>query len=277
LQAGDIVSQAIEIEDLTYAQPTVPYVVKLQFLRREKDLFYFRPRSFYQIDPDAQLTIKGSQYTITRIFEVDSSDPMGQNALISGDAVFASGQVNEIKIIETGYRYTDGETVSIVNDDPTSDNYGKVIGKAEIKVRGMGFTEGSWRTTTSFLNERTKVIRDNDYYQEYSYDISSIVNPDTYEKLVREEVAPAGTKLFSSPLINSFNTFETDVDIDMEIYTLNDILHANEDGEHLAPIAARSNHGSNTGLIPGLWQEIIARDANLVEDETEALQQQINS
>lgn len=277
LEVGDIVSQIIQIEDLTYAQPTVPYVVKLEFLRRVKDVFYFRPRSFYQIDPDLQLTIKGDTYTITKIFEADETDQMGQNALISGRAYFASGQISDIKVTETGYRYTDGETVEIINDEADSANYGKYVASADIETRGMGYTEGVWKTTNSFLNESTKVIRDNYYYQEYSYDISSIVNPENYETLIREEVAPAGTKLFSSPLINSFNTFEADVDIVMEIYTLNDILYADENGALRDSIAARTSHGANQGLIPGLWDEIVARDANLVVDETEALQEQINS
>lgn len=277
IQKDDIISQVIQIEDLTYVQATVPYVVKLKFLRREEDVFYFRPISFYQLDADLPVRIKGSDYTITRIFEDDTSDAMGQNTLVLGGAEFSTGQVEEIKVTNTGYRYTDGEVISIYNDEPDSENYGEVIGKLDIEVRGMGYTEGSWKTSNSFLNDRTKVIRDNYYYQEYSYDISSIVNPDTYEKLVAEEVAPAGTKLFSSPLINSFNKFETDVDIDMEIYTMNDILFSNTNGELDEPIAARSNHGSNVGLIPGLWEEIIARDANLVVDETEALQEQINN
>lgn len=274
LEPGNIITQTIQIEDLTYPQPTTTYIsytVQLKFVRREKDVFYFRPMRFYQVDPDLPITIKGDTYNIVKIIEDETSTPMGQNANISGRAFFAQGQVDEVKVIETGYKYEDDEDVNVVNNEPTNVNYGETVATANVKVRGMGFTEGRWLTTTAMLNDPTKVIRDNLYYQEYSYDISSIVNPDSYETLVKNEIAPAGTKLFSSPLINSFNDFDADVDIRMEIYTVNEELYTSENGEQDQNLQARFYNDAYPR------QNIIARNANLVEDETTALNEQINS
>lgn len=278
LLVGDVITQVRQIEDLsdwTTSNTTtyVNYTVKLKFLRREGDVFYFRPLSFYQIDPEAQINIKGNLYDIVDAFEDDDSLPMGLNADISGTAFFASGQVDSITVTDTGYKYNNGEKVSIVNDNPSSDNYGNIVGTVELETRGGGFTEGKWQTTTSFLNEKTKVIRDNDYYQEYSYDISSIVNPDKYEELVKEEVSVAGTKLFSSPLINSLNKFETDVDIDFEVFTLDEELNVANNFVEIGPLYRRQFFAPP---IVGT-DELVATVANIVSDVTLKVQSDINS
>jgi hypothetical protein len=274
LEKGDYVYQDIEIEDLTYAQPTVPYTVRLEFVKREADLYYFRQMSFYDVDPDLPIQIKGDDYNILEFREDDESEPMGINGIVSGRAFFAEGQISEVTVTETGYRYLDGEEIEIINNEPGSVNYGNVVATAVIKTRGTGFTQGKWKTASSFLNDSTKVIRDNEYYQEYSFDISSIVNPDSYENLVKQEVAPAGTKLFSSPLINSFNNFETDVDMRLEVYTLNDELYAQENDTLVQPVQARFYHDGNPALPR---QTIQVNNAVLVEDETDRINEQINS
>jgi len=274
LEEGNYIIQERQIEDLTNTSDFTTYVnytVRLQFLRREENVFYFRQKSFYGVDPDLPLTVKGDEYNIVRIFEDDNSLPMGANGVISGRAFFAEGLITSLRMTETGYKYSDGETVDLINNEPDSVNYGEKVGEAKIRVRGMGLTTGGWETSTSFLNDSTKVIRDNYYYQEYSYDISSIVNPDKYEKLITSEVAPVGTKLFSSPLINSNNKFEPNVDIVMEIYNVDDVLYAQEDNVQTDAIQARF------AFNPTTQQDIVARNAVLVEDETEALNAQINS
>lgn len=277
LEAGNIITQEIQIEDLTYQQPTVSYTVKLEFVRREENIFYFRQKSFYGLDEDLPVNIKGDTYNIVKVFEDDNSEPMGSNGVVSGRAFFAQGQIKNIRVTETGFKYRDGETVTLVNNNPDSPVYGNDVATAEISSRGMGYTRGRWTTNTSALNDSTKVIRDNYYYQEYSYDISSIVNPNKYESLVREEVAPAGTKLFSSPLINSFNTFETNSDIRIEVYTLNDTLYQGVNGEPVQAIQARFFAGTNNEnpAIPN--QDIQVSNAVLVEDETNRINEQINS
>lgn len=214
LQKGDIITQEIEVEDLTYQSNTVPYTVRAEYVRRSGDLFYFRQKSFYGFDDDIQANIKNNMYDIMSITEDATSLPMGKNSNISGRARFELGQIEEITITDTGFRYRDGEIVELVDEN------GDIAATATVTVRGNGFTEGRWTTTTSFLNESTKVIRDNDYYQEYSYDVSSIVNPEVYETIVRDLVQVAGTKQFNTPLINSENDTKPNVDISFEVYDL---------------------------------------------------------
>jgi len=278
LLVGDVITQVRQIEDLsdwTTSNTTtyVNYTVKLKFLRRDGDIFYFKPLSFYQIDPEVQINIKGNMYDIVDSFEDVNSLPMGRNANITGTAFFASGQIDTITVTDTGYKYNNGERLSIVNNNPDSDLYGTAVATVEVETRGSGFTEGKWQTTTSFLNEKTKVIRDNDYYQEYSYDISSIVNPDKYESLVKEEVSVAGTKLFSSPLINSVNKFETDVNIDFEVFTLDEELNVANNFVEVGPLYRRQFFAPP---VVGT-DELVATVANIVSDVTLRVQSDINS
>jgi hypothetical protein len=165
------------------------------------------------------VNIGSKKKNISRIFEDQNSQPMGANAEISGTALYQTGQVDGVAVTKTGYRYEDLEVVDIVNNEPNSANYNKTIGQANVRVLGQGKTGGKWSSKTSFLSESSKSLHDNNFFQEYSYEISSIVNPDKYEPLIKETVGVAGTKLFSKPLVNSINAMGND--LNLEIATFN--------------------------------------------------------
>ena len=214
LQEGDVVTQEIQVEDLTYQSNTVSYTVRAEFLRRENETFYFRQKSFFGFDRDVPVNIRNNLYDIESLTFDTNSKSMGTNAEISGRARFELGQIEEVQIVNTGFRYRDGEIVDLI------DASGNVAARAQVRLGGPGFTEGRWTTTTSSLNEQTKVIHDNDFYQEYSYEISSIINPNLYENLTRDIIQVAGTKQFNAPLINSINSADSTVDIEFEVYDL---------------------------------------------------------
>lgn len=259
IQRGDVVTQEIEIEDLTYQNLTVPYISRAEFLRREGNVFFFRPKTFYGFDRSLPITIKNQEYEITQLFEDGNSRAMGENAVILGPSIFEPGLVEQVKVLDSGYRYRDGEEIEMFNLE------GKKAGNAIISVQGTGITAGKWKTTTSFLNESTKVIRDNFYYQEYSYEINSIVNPDVYNNIVEDIVKVAGTKQFGSYLINTTNTLNNDIDMSMEIYTVieSDLIANTQSGEEI--------------LVTESDDNIIAVIYNLDEDATESVNIDIQS
>ena len=234
MQVGDIITQEREIENLVLGDGSmIDYTVKARFLKRVDNDYYFRQISFYDFDEDISILIVNNPYNIASIrYDVDSL-PMGANASISGTASYEIGQIETIATINSGYRYTDGEVVSIVNIEPNSAYYNQVVASATIRTFGAGSTEGRWKTTTSFLSEASKRIHDNHYYQEYSYEVSSIIDPAKYEPLIRDTIGVAGTKIFSSPLINSSNNVSSKVDIDFQIWD-GDVL----DTEYTASITA---------------------------------------
>ena len=211
LVLNEPITQQVEVD--LFGANTVNYTAKAEFLRRDGDDYYFQQKSFFNIE-DAPVTIRNVDYAIESIQRDQSSLRAGENADVSGIADFSTGQIETVLVVNSGFRYRTGETVDLL------DSNGSVIATAEIVNRGMGRTEGTWSTTTSFLNEPTKFIQDNFYYQEYSYDISSAISPTKYESLVKDIVGVAGTKLFSTSLINSLSTLDLDSDAEIEVYDI---------------------------------------------------------
>ena len=211
LVLNEPITQQVEVD--LFGANTVNYTAKAEFLRRDGDDYYFQQKSYFDIE-DAPVKIRNVDYAIESIQRDQSSLRAGENADVSGIADFSTGQIETVLVVNSGFRYRTGETVDLL------DSNGSVIATAEIVNRGMGRTEGTWSTTTSFLNEPTKFIQDNFYYQEYSYDISSAISPTKYESLVKDIVGVAGTKLFSTSLINSLSTLGLDSDAEIEIYDI---------------------------------------------------------
>ena len=96
------------------------------------------------------------------------------------------------------------------------------------------------------MSDVTKKLPDNDYYQEYSYDISTIVDPEKYTQLIKDTVGVAGTKVFSSPLINSNNNLNSTLDVEFEVWNLSTESYVTEGSE---TIMTEFNDDS-TDLIP---------------------------
>jgi len=174
--------------------------------------------SFYRFDDSENITIRSIERVITGLREDKESQPMGANAVIRGSASYATGQIEEISVTHTGYKYATGSTVDIVNKNPDSSNFNQAVATANIESFGQGNTLGRWKTKNSFLNDPSANIHDNNYYQEYSYDIKAMTGPEIYSPLVKDVVGVSGTKMFSTPLINSVNRLETNLTSEIEFY-----------------------------------------------------------
>jgi len=188
------------------------YEVRAQFIKREEEDFYFRHMSFYEFDQTIPVNIRAKDRNITVLKRDTNSLPMGANANIIGPAFYDTGQITEVSVSHTGYKFEDGEVVDIINTMPDSPRFEKIVGTAQVRVLGQGNTLGRWKSRTSFASDMSARIADNDYYQEYSYDISSMIDPEVYGPLVKDVVGVSGTKMFSTPLINSDNVLESNVD-----------------------------------------------------------------
>jgi hypothetical protein len=276
ISPGDVMQQTILIEDLTYntdIYPTGfrPYISKVEFLRRDGDVFYFRPITFFQPRP-GPLEFRGRDLEITFVLEDADSPPMGDNASIQGDSELLIGQIRKIKVLQSGFKYRDLEKVALVNQES-----GETVAFAELDVGGMGETDGQWITTSGHLNDPGKFIPDNNYYQDYSYEISSLLNPDRYEQIVKDTVHVAGTKMFSSPLINTINDVQVNADVAIENYTFaelplrveqenaNGVSILTEQGEIINAVIV--NFDSTSGLelpfIDGSIPIVAGQDYNL--------------
>ena len=124
------------------------------------------------------------------------SRSMGDNAIINGDVVVADGVATAVEIIDSGYGYLNNQQMTLTNDT----NQFAITANSVVATEGTG--TGFWETTTSHLSDTSKV-RDNKYYQEYSYDIQTGVSINRYRDIVKKVLHVAGTELFGTVVKNS--------------------------------------------------------------------------
>lgn len=225
IQIDDVIEQTIQVPNLakndagqfTNLGETIDYVAKAKLisLDPETNEFIFQPLSFYSFDVNGPaVSFFGNTLTIKSISRVYADrNRLGENAVVEGKASFQAGQITDIDVIKSGFRYKTGEEVKLINNDSDNDDkYEKWVGTAKVTVSDSGVTEGKWKTTKSHLSDSNRYIHDNDYYQEYSYDISTILDTQVYEKTLKDVVHVAGTKFFGTPLISTVNDVTPSID-----------------------------------------------------------------
>ena len=205
----------------TFSIENERYIAKAKFIKRVDEDYFFRPISFNGFDRNVPIRIKAQDRIISQVNIDEDSLPMGANADISGSVKYDSGQINEVTITHTGYKFKDNEILSVINTNPNNElRYNDVVATARIRTLGQGNTTGEWKTRNSFVGEYGTRIHDNDYYQEYAYDISSMINPEVYTPIVKNVVGVAGTKMFSTSLINSENAVDPSIDVLVQKYSI---------------------------------------------------------
>ena len=145
-----------------------------------------------------------------------NSPNMGDNAVIDAETEFAVGRVSEVAILASGFGYVDYETDPVdfaTGKGELRDANNDIVSVGWIEAKKQGVTSGYWagenshlsgfriqpgqtaNTTLEYYDSGSR-IQDSDFYQEYSYQIKSTLPLGEYEKLLKENVHLAGTKLF---------------------------------------------------------------------------------
>ena len=148
------------------------------------------PYSYFGFDK-APITYNGRPFNVLAISRDYTSPKLGFNAVIDTATEFAVGKILTVDVTNSGYGYPDGVRVSLV------DNSGNIRAIGIASARGQGKIEGRWSTQESHLNfQDGKVLQDSNYYQDYSYEISSKIDINTYKSTLDEIAHLAGTKMF---------------------------------------------------------------------------------
>lgn len=126
----------------------------------------------------------------------------GDNAEIDAEVQFATGKIKSVRIFNSGFGYVDGGTAYLANNDVR-------VAKGTITAQTQGVTEGYWSDFTSHVNgyqidsantfsyfDSSMKIQDSDYFQEYSYEVRSMLGQPVYEDFLKENMHTAGTKMF---------------------------------------------------------------------------------
>ena len=144
------------------------------------------------------------RFAITRADTDYDSKIHGENASIKSTTEFAIGQIKEVQVYDSGFGYVDDVAAKLLNND------GDTAVEGNLVVQTQGSTSGYWSDYTSHINgyqesangalsysNEGMKIQDSDYYQEYSYEIKSMLGQEQYETLLKENMHLAGTKMFS--------------------------------------------------------------------------------
>lgn len=149
-----------------------------------------RPYTYYGFD-DGDITHEGNTYELTGVETYyEGKRDQGENAVIDTITEFSEGRISTVKIINSGIGYIDGEDVDILDDA------GTIHASGTLSCLTQGITEGYFGNYNSHIQPSNK-IRDNDFYQEYSYEIQGVIDPKEYEEVLKRTVHPAGTKSFN--------------------------------------------------------------------------------
>lgn len=139
--------------------------------------------------------VSGSEANVIGVTEdLSVLYPIGLNAEITANVVTANGEVTALQVIDSGFAYSNAEIVDFVSEDNLR------AGTAKMVLDGHGIGIGYYRSSKGFLSDDI-YVHDNDYYQEYSYEILSKISVDRYSDMFKKVMHVAGTKFFGSALI----------------------------------------------------------------------------
>lgn len=146
-------------------------------------------------------SISGAQGNVVQADEI-SSAPAGYNANVSSEVFTSNGTVVDMQIVDSGFGFANAQLTTFTGDGR--------IGYATGFVSGLGTGSGTYRTSTGFLSDASK-LQDGDYYQEYSYDILSRIPFNLYKDMFNRVMHVAGTKFFGNLLIDSTAIVDTKI------------------------------------------------------------------
>lgn len=114
----------------------------------------------------------------------------GYNALIKSTAFTSQGVIDSVDVVDSGFGYNDKQAVELYARDGTNK-----------RSLGIGYLGYHGKSIGYHLNEKSfishnKYLHDNDYYQEYSYEVRTALPFSTYENTLKNVLHVAGTKPF---------------------------------------------------------------------------------
>lgn len=143
-------------------------------------------------------------YTSTLGIKDENGDIVGKNAIIVGVPSIGSRIAKEVTVISSGYNNMIYNNLTFTSESNTN----STITGTPI-VGGLGFDEGYYENTKSFLSD-DKYLFDGHYYQDFSYVIKSSRTLDKYIDILKMLVHPAGNIVYGDIRIFKSNKLYND-------------------------------------------------------------------
>lgn len=158
---------------------------------------------FKVIDDAASIYLQGetSAYNALVLNIEDDQSISGLNSIIEANTIIANGYVKTLKVIDSGFAYEPADIMSFQRENDSESTIGLAKGSNIKQGEGSGF----YQNTKGFLS-RDKYLHDNDFYQDYSYQIISRIPFERYKNMLKKVLHVAGTKMFPGVEIESKNS-----------------------------------------------------------------------
>lgn len=143
----------------------------------------------------------GATASVTTVSGDYTYNVLGHDAIVDPQLDTTSGNIKTVAVADSGFFYEDGEEVTLL--DSATNNTAKGI----TTVDTMGQAQGYWRGDQGVVSG-TKKVQDNEYYQEFSYEVRAGIDRTIYEPAVKSLTHVAGTKMFNKYNKTSENVVE---------------------------------------------------------------------
>lgn len=201
--SGDIkggYGSAAEVSRSQYANGTYESIIRVwqDYLQRSPGNKYFANNETITIYHHTSAHIPGNADNRTpagtgsaQIVKIEDRGILGKNANIT-TSVGANGAITNMRVLDSGFAYVDGETVTVESNDRVNSTQATV----KLTVDGVANTQGFYGTTRSHISSLRGYIHDGKFYQEYSYQAISPITLNRYKDIALSLVHPAGQALF---------------------------------------------------------------------------------
>jgi len=129
----------------------------------------------------------GATANVTTIDEDDTSLLLGFDATFAFGANISTGVISEIEVIDSGFGYLHGESITFGTGD----------GVLVANLQTHGTAAGYYASHDGFLSNNKKLY-DGEYWQNHSYEVRASVTIDKYQDMLKQVVHVAGTGMFGN-------------------------------------------------------------------------------
>jgi len=136
-----------------------------------------------------------------QIVEIIDKGILGDNARVNS-AVGANGIVTNVTPLDSGYGYTPGEEVELIAERKPEDSQ-DTISIATLSIHDVANTQGYYATNRSHISSLRGYLSDNEYYNEFAYEVNSALPFEKYKDIMLKLVHPAGQGLFGKYVLQS--------------------------------------------------------------------------
>lgn len=177
--------------------------------RINKTIWAVRMNTFGWFEKGETITSDTTNITATLNFVDENrwTPRIGLNAQIESDALSGDGFAAALSVVDSGFGYFDGEALTFLPLVPVDDERIEtiaVLGK-------QGTSEGFHINRRSFLSS-DKYIHDNNYYQEYSYEVLTALPFETYRDTLIQVLHVAGSRPFGAYVGTSVTQLDMNLD-----------------------------------------------------------------